>query len=413
MSAKGVDYSGTDLEHGASLKLWSGGFPIATYGIIALNVVLYLVSLPMGAEALAESNGIIPSQLTPITFVQSLFLHIDPIHLSINMIFLWLFGRKVERALGPIAFLLFYIGGGLLASFLHVAMVFTFLAPMANTPIIGASGAVSAVLGMYAIWFRGDKFQVGRLALPALWFFFAWLILQIVLGIFQIQMVLSGIEAPSGTFQTGVMHVGYWSHIGGFVFGMAAAWVFASHVEQKGKKINVEVLRREMLLRIAGIIEEFTKADEDNPFGYAELGRVWGLLRDQSKSVSNYMHAIDLYRRESKRADALIVLREAMTIWPRTLLPHDAAFRFACYFETLGAPDEAVRHLEWIADSARGKPEGEMALLKLAQIQLDRLGRPDLAIKNLDKLFTEYPQSKWAELAAELLTRAREASDVQ
>ncbi len=95
MNSAGRGYSGTEFEHGAGLRLWSGGFPIATYGIIALNIALYLVSLPMGPEALAESNGIVPGNLTPITFIQSLFLHIDPVHLSINMIFLWLFGRKV------------------------------------------------------------------------------------------------------------------------------------------------------------------------------------------------------------------------------------------------------------------------------------------------------------------------------
>jgi tetratricopeptide (TPR) repeat protein len=221
-----------------------------------------------------------------------------------------------------------------------------------------------------------------------------------VLGLFQV----SGTAEALGQFD--LKYIGYWSHIGGFVFGMAAAWAIAMRKAPARPRLSRSGLRRKALIDVAQRFESLTLEDGDDPFGYAELGRVWALMGDQSRSAANYLKAIELYRRDGNRDEALAALRAALKFWPETTLSHAALFRFICFFEALGEYEEAASRFAWLTSAAHGEPEAEMALLKLGQVQLDRLGRPDLAIEPLNRLLLEFPNSEWADLARQLLGRA-------
>jgi membrane associated rhomboid family serine protease len=138
-------------------------FPIVTVILIALNILMYIyeISLGIDLENFLFQYSIIPSNiihiissnlLSFITFITSMFLHSGWIHLIGNMVFLWVFGDNVEDKFGRFRFLLFYIICGISASTLHVL-----IDPRSTVPMIGASGAISGVLGAYLFLFPKAK----------------------------------------------------------------------------------------------------------------------------------------------------------------------------------------------------------------------------------------------------------------
>jgi len=216
---------GDDDHHG-------GGLPVVTYVLIALNVLAFFLELGRGSEAalqtFIESWGIVPREysvqrdLPPLiatpfwsTLLTSMFLHAGWVHLGGNMLFLWVFGDNIERAMGAVRFLLFYLICGLLASAAHI--LFNLQSPV---PSIGASGAISGVLGGYMLLFPRNRVRVltrgGIVAVPAVFMLGMWIVLQFI----------SGLGSMAQTDETS--GVAYMAHIGGFVAGLVLVKLFAT-----------------------------------------------------------------------------------------------------------------------------------------------------------------------------------------
>jgi membrane associated rhomboid family serine protease len=210
------------------------GFPLFTIVLIAVNVVVFLGagagSLFQISERAAFRYGAIPCDVmgtcdalsarldqtfpgrSPILSVfTAMFMHADIFHLGFNMLFLWVFGNNVEDFLGRIRFVIFYFLAGIAA-----ALAFIALNVNGQVPTIGASGAVSGVLGAYfVLWPRATVVSI----LPLGFFFFpvrmqAW----IVLGLWFIVQILGGL-AGLGQVQSGG-GVAYLAHVGGFIAGL-------------------------------------------------------------------------------------------------------------------------------------------------------------------------------------------------
>ena len=154
-----------------------------------------------------------PSSVSVVlTLFTSMFLHGGWMHLLGNMWFLWLFGNNVEDRLGPIVYLLFYLAGGLVAALCH------WLTDTDSVvPVIGASGAVAAVLGAYAVTWPHAHIRtlvflfiiITTIRLPAM----------LVLGFWFLQQLLEGYTSFNLGLDGGVA---WWAHVGGFVAGAAA-----------------------------------------------------------------------------------------------------------------------------------------------------------------------------------------------
>jgi len=212
--------------------------PFVTVGLIAVNILafMYQVSLEMGgdpgsaraAQAFVLEFGAVPCRLTGacvspgdfphplVTILSSMFLHGGLFHIGGNMLYLWIFGDNVEDTLGHTRFLGFYLLSGLAA-----ALAQTVMSPRSAVPMIGASGAVSGVLGAYLILFP----HASILTLITFGFFirFVWIPALIVLGFWVVVQVLNGFITFSTAAQPGgdVGGVAWFAHIGGFVAGMA------------------------------------------------------------------------------------------------------------------------------------------------------------------------------------------------
>jgi len=204
--------------------------PYVTIGLIALNVLVFLweVFSPLGMQRIVFRYGAVPVSLLsmePLPFQHvhpaasvftAMFLHGGLFHVGGNMLYLWIFGDNIEARLGHCRFLLFYLLSGIAAAYAH-----SLSEPTSTIPMIGASGAVSGVLGaylllypraqVYTLVFFGFFYQVIRL--PAL----------IVIGFWAIIQFVNGLTAKA---LMGGGGVAWFAHLGGFLFGLLVVRAF-------------------------------------------------------------------------------------------------------------------------------------------------------------------------------------------
>jgi membrane associated rhomboid family serine protease len=212
-------------------------FPVVTVGLIVANFIVWFWELGgRGVDYHVIKDGYYPCALQgpcrePATLVHhlswwegaftSMFMHASWQHILGNMLFLWIFGNNIEDALGRVRFLLWYVAGGLAATALQTFVTLSFgNASAASVPNIGASGAISAVLGAYFLLLPNAKvltlifFFIVR-EIQAFWFLFIWIGFQIFDG----GLALKHPEAGGG--------VAFFAHIGGFAFGMLTVYAVA------------------------------------------------------------------------------------------------------------------------------------------------------------------------------------------
>ena len=211
--------------------------PVVTLSIIvacfgAFGIELY-VMWQGGEDALVafiDAWGTIPAQLTaavkagdwlsrPVLDVfTSMFLHAGWLHLLGNMLYLWIFGNNVEDRMGRVLFLLFYLAGGVAA----VAGQ-TLIDPTSTEPMIGASGAIAAVLGAYLVLFPGARIQ----SLVFLGFFYQLIAVPavLVLGFWFVLQVIDGLGSLGASDEV-ASNIAFFAHIGGFVAGALIAIPF-------------------------------------------------------------------------------------------------------------------------------------------------------------------------------------------
>jgi len=189
--------------------------------LIALNILIFLAmnaGLFGDTERLDLALGVIPAVLldhstlakgiaivpVPMTLLTSVFIHAGYAHLIGNMLFLWVFGDNVEDAMGSGRYLLFYLACGVAGGLVYVAT-----GPLSESPLIGASGAISGVVAAYMLLYPrmrvlGLLLNILPLRLPAAWCLGAWIALQLISAL--------GAEHSE---------VGFWAHVGGIACGLA------------------------------------------------------------------------------------------------------------------------------------------------------------------------------------------------
>ncbi len=187
--------------------------PYITYALIAINsIILLLISFAARNEdhliSLYKTYGYVPDQFQAHSILTHMFMHGGGFHLVANMVFLGFFGLNVERRLGPLVYLIFYLLSGLTSLGLFLLM-----APSGDTPLVGASGAISGVTGMYLALYRGRLVTVFSIAGP-----------------FQARAVVfvlfwAGIEVFYAIVMSKDVMVAHWAHVGGFLGGVMAVLI--------------------------------------------------------------------------------------------------------------------------------------------------------------------------------------------
>jgi membrane associated rhomboid family serine protease len=205
-------------------------YPIVNLLLIVINVLVFLFEFSMSENALQgliNQWGAIPTQILAgqrlETLFTAMFMHGGWLHLISNMVFLWIFGDNIEDILGHIPYLLFYLAGGLIASAAHILFN-----PTSSIPSLGASGAISAVLGAYIVMFPHSRirtlifFGIGFVTrISAFIFLGVWFLIQVFSGVTSL---------GADTAQTS--GVAFWAHIGGFVFGLLIGVLYRGRASQ-------------------------------------------------------------------------------------------------------------------------------------------------------------------------------------
>ena len=207
---------------------------VVTLGLIALNALVFAYELILeeggtaDLESFFRSFGVVPAALldawgrgafaSPETFslVSHQFLHGGWLHIGFNMLYLWIFGNNVEDVLGRVPYLGFYLLGGVVAALAQVGSQLVMGGSPSDGPLIGASGAVSAVLGAYLVWF--PRARVLSVVYLGLFFQLIQVPALVILGLFFVLQLLSGFAALSAPADVG--GVAYFAHIGGFAVGV-------------------------------------------------------------------------------------------------------------------------------------------------------------------------------------------------
>ncbi len=197
-------------------------FPIMTIALITANLAVFIFEFlsPSDHQRLAYAYGAIPHALLTfdtlqpvhplITIFTSMFMHGGLFHLGSNMLYLWIFGNNIEDKLGYVKFIIFYLLCGVVAAYAHA-----FINPASTVPMIGASGAVSGILGAYILLFPHARihtlvffiFFVQVVKLPAIIVIGFWIGIQFLNGLFS-----HGTATHGG--------IAWFAHIGGFIFGI-------------------------------------------------------------------------------------------------------------------------------------------------------------------------------------------------
>jgi membrane associated rhomboid family serine protease len=194
--------------------------PVVTIGLIAVNVLIFVYQLLLPDAALQQfvaTYAVVPAWFWWPSLVTSQFLHSGWMHILWNMVYLWIFGDNVEDHLGHAGYLAFYLGAGAAAGVLQ--LLFN---PFSAVPMLGASGAIAAVMGAYFVLYPQSRVLTAifvviffdLVEIPALFFLGIWFLLQLVSGVGSL-----GVSNAAGG------GTAFWAHIGGFVVGAAIGGV--------------------------------------------------------------------------------------------------------------------------------------------------------------------------------------------
>jgi membrane associated rhomboid family serine protease len=207
-------------------------FPFVTIALIAANAVAFYLEL-MGGEAFILRWAFVPARFAEdptgeaATLLTAMFMHGGWMHLAGNMLYLWVFGDNVEDRFGRFRFLLFYLVAGFVATFSQYA-----IDPASAIPNVGASGAISGVLGAYLLLFPKMRVHIllGQQVAPVPAF--------VALGSWFAMQLVSGFGAIAATGQTEEGGIAYAAHVGGFIAGLLLAGAMG------GLRLGGDVSRR-------------------------------------------------------------------------------------------------------------------------------------------------------------------------
>lgn len=231
-------------------QVQGGHKPIVSYTFIAINIIVFLIQVSTPGNLICAFSTI-PNDILKgeayHTLITSVFMHGSWMHLIGNMLFLWVFADNIEAKIGSVKFFIFYLAGGLFASFAHIyfstvnsdvsqfaCLPCSLSSPCGDgvqissavIPSLGASGAISAVMGAYLLMFPKSQIKV----LVLIFFRSFYVPALLFLGLWFLQQLFSGFGSmvPNAASEG----VAWWAHIGGFVFGLVAGIYLKSYVKK-------------------------------------------------------------------------------------------------------------------------------------------------------------------------------------
>jgi membrane associated rhomboid family serine protease len=381
--------------------------PWATLGLILVSLVVFVAGQSFGGDAETLYRFAFKAADPRIaTAITSLFLHASFLHLLGNMVFLAVFGPPLESRLGVARYLIAYLACGWLANLAQAAAILAWTPELAATPIVGASGAVSGLMGLFAVrlYFARLRFisatmlllhgtvRPVRFALPGVVGIALWFGLSLV-------MQLSGAASETALV----------AHMGGALFGALFGWMMGLAPEGRLERrlaVGKRYAERGEWYAALGEYESYLKACPGDPEALAHAARLLRVTHQDSSSVERFRQAIQGWLRRGQVESACDAYEEMRRLLgAQASLPPVEQLRVARGFEELGRPSEASRAYEAYGRNYPERHAAALALLRSADIERRALNNPGRARYIYDELLRR-------ELPADLIEMVRERKQV-
>jgi len=363
------------------------GTPWVTWSLIVANVAVFAALHAFGgAEAVGYRVAFKAGQPSIQTAIASLFLHVDPFHLLGNMIFLGVFGPALESRLGAARYLIAFIACGWLANLAQAAWILRSAPELVTVPIIGASGAISGLMGLFVVrlYFARLRFasltmlflqgmvRASRFTLPAIVGIALWFALQFI---YQVAAA-----AP----ETAVV-----CHLSGFLFGALFAWSMGLAGEGRLEHrlaLGARYAARGEWFASLGEYEAYLEKRPHDPEIVAQAARIQRVTHQEAQAAERFRSAIHLWIRGGEIREACDAYEEMKRlIGPVAIAPGDL-LRLARGFEELGRPGDASRAYEAYGRQYPDREAAAVAMLKSADIEHRALNNPARARYIYDEL---------------------------
>lgn len=340
----------------------------------------------------------IPGEQYPWQLITSMFFHADIFHILFNSIYLWVFGVFVEDKLGWKVYLFFYFLTGMTANLLHGMMYGIFARERLFVPSLGASGAISGIMGiyLYRCYYSKIKLLISfwlpiRIQVPAV----------IILTLWFLKDFIGGIDSIRGIHQ----NVAFWAHVGGFAAGFGSCKYL--HYEVQARKEKLEFVVETSIEEFGGYgkgieaAEKLLEADPKNPELHLNLARAKSRWRGTMEGKGHYEQAIKLIvEKDPERASEVFI-----EYWKKYLSILEPRYQVRLsLLLSRNYLDLSAETLQMLIDS--GQPLDlymEEAYLALARIYGKQLRREDLARYVYEKFLEKFPESKHREFVGRML----------
>ncbi len=378
-------------------------FPVFTTLFTVICVAVFVARRVLGEGAAFDVRNYVyyPGWSSPLTALAAGFLHFGYFHIVSNLVYLVLFGRYLEDRLGPGMFALMFVGSTLVGNLaqgwynLHVLET--------GAGIIGASGAVSGIMGAFLIRLRHHNVRVaywvfapllatnraGTVQIHVVFALALWVLIQVVRGLVQLE-------------GTGV-NVAYVTHLVGFAFGVGA--VVATGGWRLGR-IDGHLVKAKRYLRrgeFYGAQDELTNyslARPDDGEAHAALARTRAQCADAAGARASYRDACECFLRAGRRGEAERTFQEATRSFPDFVLSAPAHLDLCFGLERNLKPAVALCAYEGFGRVYHDHAEAPFALLRAANLHAKQ-GNIARAKSCYERIVTGYPDDDWVEFAAE------------
>ncbi|MGB2769703.1 MAG: rhomboid family intramembrane serine protease [Candidatus Zixiibacteriota bacterium] len=385
-------------------------YPV-TLALIGINLLALIPVLLTSCEAkmaLFLNWGLVPSAPHPHNFITHMFMHGGIFHFVFNMLFLWLFGKVVESIFGHYRFLLFYFGGGVTAALTHMAICHLTGTGL-NIPMVGASGAIAAVLGVFLIRYYFVKIEMR-------WFFFFFFFFRIytfhlkawvfLLGLWFVPQLIFGL-LTLGWFTP----VAYWAHIGGFVFGavlglrmnlLKEAKSEVLYLKGRGASWSGDENSRMHLKQSIGASPKNIKPRLELAQSYITAGKF-------DEAVKEYVETFNVLYKHGEIEEALRVYDMAFALQhDQLVLTEDMEFEAANQCSKYANYELGYQVLEKLHRLRPEHPKTEQILAKLVSLCANKLGQHREARGYFEELENKYPYSKYIQMLQWEMSRIKD-----
>lgn len=384
-------------------------FPVVTATLIAVNIAVFLWMLPMNREIVISSVGLVPAHPSLRDIISSMFVHAGVAHIAWNMLFLWLFGPNVEDALGRVGYTLLYFGSGLAAAVLHLIVVAHYPPAAQTLPMVGASGAIAGILGVFAIRFYKTNIKV----------FWSFVILifpvksdtfrvpaVVGLGIWFMEQLYGGLNSLTHPMAS---NVAYWSHIGGMIFGMGLAAVAKLGIEGSKEYLMSDAktyIARGTTWDAMQNLEALVARDPNNADAHAELAKLYAEQQNPHEAIPHFRRSIEIHLGRGERDKASLRYTEMRDYYRDAALDLRSEFQIARYLMEMCVHKQAMQMFQNISLNYPDTPEAEVSLMKAGDICLDALDDPLRAVWCYERFLREYPHSNYRNMVKKSLEEA-------